>query len=380
MAEYVKIFDTTLRDGEEAPGFALTSDQKVALAHQLARLGLDIVEAGFPAASEEEFASVQQIAREVRGPVIAALAPPIETEIDRVWEAIRAAEHPRIHTFLTAADVHQKSVLQRERAKARAVAMVARARHLTDEVEFSPIDATRADWGYVSELFESVIDAGATTVNIPDTCGFAQPDELAAMVGYVREHVANIDRATISVHCHNDLGLAVANSLAAIKAGARQAHCCMNGIGERAGNAALEELVMALSVRRDQHGVDHGISLDQLLPTSAMLQQFTGVTVQPNKAIVGLNAFARDKNGLHGDVMLEDARTYGLHSGREALRARLEELGLLLNQDELNHAFAGFMSLTDYQSEVSDEDLVRLAQNGRRAADGVFDAIGHVYR
>jgi 2-isopropylmalate synthase len=271
-------------------------------------------------------------------------------------------------------------MLQRERAKARAVAMVARARNLTDQVEFSPIDATRSDWAYVSELFESVIRAGATIVNIPDTCGFAQPDELAAMIGYLREHVANLDRATLSVHCHNDLGLAVANSLAAIKAGARQVHCCVNGIGERAGNAALEEVVMALSVRHDQHPVEHHVNLDQLLPTSAMLQQFTGVTVQPNKAIVGLNAFAPDKNGLHGQAMVEDARTYGLQSGRDVLRKRLEELGLLLNQDELNHAFAGFVSLTSDQSEVSDEDLVRIAETGRRKADGVFDAIGHVYR
>jgi 2-isopropylmalate synthase len=232
----------------------------------------------------------------------------------------------------------------------------------------------------VGELFEAVIAAGATTVNIPDTCGFAQPDELAAMVTYMREHVANISRVTLSVHCHNDLGLAVANSLAAIRAGARQVHCCMNGIGERAGNAALEEVVMALSVRRDQHGVSHGVNLDQLLPTSTMLQEFTGVRVQPNKAIVGTNVYLRDKNGLHRGAMADDARTYALHSGRDALRKRLEDLGLLLNQDEMNHAFAGFMSLMDVQSEVTDEDLVRIAQTGRRKADGVFDAIGHVYR
>src|SRR5437588_11434418 len=242
MAEYVRIFDTTLRDGEQSPGFALTSPQKVEMAHQLARLGVDVLEAGFPAASDEELAAVQRVAREVRGPIIAALSPPIDAEIDRVWEAIKDAEHPRIHTFLTASDVHQQGTLQRERAKARAVAMVARAKNLTDDVEFSPIDATRSDWAFVSELFEAVIDAGATTVNIPDTCGFAQPEELAAMVTYVREHVANIDRATVSVHCHNDLALAVANSLAAIKAGARQIHRAMNGIGERAGKAALEGL------------------------------------------------------------------------------------------------------------------------------------------
>jgi 2-isopropylmalate synthase len=380
MSEYVTIFDTTLRDGEEAPGFGLTADQKLAFAQQLARLGLDVVEAGFPAASEDEFATVRRIAQEIHGPVIAALAPPTEHEIDRVWEALKQAERPRIHTFLPAAQVHQQGVLQRERAKAQAVSIVAYAKKLTNEVEFSPIDATRSDWAFVGELFEAVIDAGATSVNIPDTCGFVQPDELASMVAYMGEHVANLSRATLSVHCHNDLGLAVANSLAAIKAGARQVHCCMNGIGERAGNAALEELVMALSVRHDQHGVDHGINLDQLIPTSAMLQQFTGVPVQPNKAVVGLNAYARDKNGLHSGAMVDDARTYGIHSGRDELRKRLEELGLLLNQDELNHAFAGYMSLTDFQGEVSDEDLVRIAQNGRRAADGVFDAIGHVYR
>jgi len=219
MAGFVKIFDTTLRDREEAPGFALTSDQKVQMAHQLARLGLDVLEAGFPAASDEEFATVQRIAREVQGPVIAALAPPTEAEIDRVWQTLKDAKRKRIHTFLTAADVHQTGELEREQARARAVAMVLRARNLTDDVEFSPIDATRSDWAHISALFEAVIGAGATTVNIPDTCGFAQPDELAAMVSYIREHVSNIDRATISVHCHNDLGLAVANCLAAIKAG-----------------------------------------------------------------------------------------------------------------------------------------------------------------
>ncbi len=380
MAERVTIFDTTLRDGEEAPGFALTSQQKVEMAHQLARLGVDVLEAGFPAASEEEFTAARQVSREVRGTIIAALSPPIETEIDRVWEALEHAERARIHTFLSAADVHQRGALERQRARERAVAMVARARNLTNEVEFSPIDATRSDWAYVCELFEAVINAGATTVNIPDTCGFAQPDELASMVTYVCEHVPNIHRATLSVHCHNDLGLAVANSLAAIKAGARQVHCCVNGIGERAGNAALEEIVMALSVRHDQHAVEHGVNLDQLVPTSALLQRFTGVTVQPNKAVGGKNAFARDKNDLHGGLNQEDARAYGLRSGRDALRRRLEDLGLLLNQDELNHAFAGYVSLTDYQAEVSDEDLVRIAQTGKRKADGVFDAIGHVYR
>jgi 2-isopropylmalate synthase len=368
MADYAKILDTTLRDGEEAPGFGLTTPQKVEMAHQLARLGVDAIEAGFPAVSIENFEAVQRIAREVSGPVITGLARAAASDIDQCWEAVKDAERPRIHTFLSTADMHAEG-LQREQAKARAVAMVARARSYTSDVEFSPMDATRSDWAYVAEVFGAVIDVGATTVNIPDTLGFAQPDELALMVTFLRERVANIERATISVHCHNDLGVAVANSLAAIDAGARQVECCINGIGERAGNAALEELVMALTVRRDRHHVEHGVELEQLVPTSSLLQQFTGVLVQPNKAVVGANAFGNDLgSGLPPDVL------------KGALRARLEQLGLLLTQDELNHAFSGFKRLSNYQSELTDDDLVRIANNGRRAADGVFDAIGHVYR
>jgi 2-isopropylmalate synthase len=391
MAEYVKIFDTTLRDGEQAPGFALTPEQKVEIARQLATLGVDVIEAGFPAASADDFAAVQQIATEVKGPVLTALARAVSEDIDQCWDAIKAAARPRIHTYLPPTDVHLEGRSARAEARRRAASMVARAKTYTPDVEFSPMDATRSDWAYVCELLESAVEAGATTVNIPDTCGFVQPDELATMITYIREHVAGIERATISVHCHNDLGLAVANSLAAIRAGARQVECCVNGIGERAGNAALEELVMALTVRRDQYHVEHGVNLEQLVPTSSLLQELTGVPVQPNKAVVGLNAFVRE------DGMLEDARTYemmaaaaigaeggrlmlGKHSGRHALRKRLEELGLLLNQEELNHAFAGFKRLTDSKKEVTDEDLVRIAHNGRRAADGVFDAIGHVYR
>jgi 2-isopropylmalate synthase len=399
MAEQVKIFDTTLRDGEQSPGFALSSPQKADMARQLARLGVDVVEAGFPAASPDDFAAVQRIAREVSGPIVAGLARAFAADIDQCWQAIRDAERPRIHTFLPSSDIHLEAQfnLQREQACARAVEMVARAKDYTADVEFSPMDATRSDWSYVCEVLEAVISAGATTVNIADTCGFAQPDEFAMMITYIREHVANIDRATLSVHCHDDLGLAVANSLAAIRAGARQVECCINGIGERAGNAALEEVVMALTVRRDQYRVEHGIHLDQLVATSNLLQQFTGVPVQPNKAVVGSNAFAHDQSGIRHDGMLEDARTYeimsaaaiaaegtrlalGKHSGRHALRQRLEDLGLLLTQDELNHAFAGFKILADYKKELTDEDLVRIAENGRRAADGVFDAIGHVYR
>jgi 2-isopropylmalate synthase len=398
MPDYVKFFDTTLRDGEQSPGFSLTSDQKLALARQLAKLGVDIIEAGFPAASPDDFAAVQAVARQVRGPVVAGLARAVPADIDQCWDAIKTAERPRIHTFLSSSDIHLESQfrLRREEAKARAVDMVKRARGYTEDVEFSPMDATRSDWSYVAEVLEAVIEAGATTVNIADTCGFAQPDEFGMMITYLREHVANISEATISVHCHNDLGLAVANSLAAIRAGARQIECCVNGIGERAGNAALEELVMALTVRRDHHRVQHSINMEEIVPTSEMVQRFTGVSVQPNKAIVGANAFAHE-SGIHQDGMLKDARTYeimsaaaigaegtrlvlGKHSGRHALRNRLEELGLLLSQEELNHAFAGFKALADYKKEVTDADLLQLANNGRRAADGVMDALGHVYR
>src|SRR3984893_7417534 len=342
MADYVKFFDTTLRDGEQSPGFALTSPQKVEMAAQLARLGVDVIEAGFPAASPDDFAAVQRIAREVHGPIVAGLARAVAADIDQCWEAIRDADRPRIHTFLSSSATHlePQSALERAEARLRAAAMVARAKRYAPDVEFSPMDATRSDWAYVSELLEAVIEAGATTVNIPDTCGFAQPDELGSMITYLREHVANIDRATISVHCHDDLGLAVANSLAAIKAGARQVECCVNGVGERAGNAALEELVMSLTVRRDHHRVDHGINIEELVPTSALLQQFTGIPVRPNKAVVGANAFGLESS-LQQEGMLEDAHTYatmsaaaigtagtplvlGKHSGRHALRVRLE--------------------------------------------------------
>ena len=395
---YIKIFDTTLRDGEQSPGFALTPPQKVAMAQQLARLRVDVVEAGLPAASPEDFATVQRIAREVRGPVVAALARAAASDIDQCWDAIRDAEHPRIHTFLSSSDIHLESQfrLKRDQARARAVEMVRRAKSYTDDVEFSPMDATRSDWLYVCEVLEAVIQAGATTVNIADTCGFATPDEFGMLITYIREHVPGIDGVTLSVHCHNDLGLAVANSLAAIKAGARQVECCVNGIGERAGNTALEELVMALTIRQDQYGVEHGLDVAQLVPTSRLLQDFTGVSVQPNKAIVGANAFAHQVD-WHQEGMLEDARTYeimsavaigadgsrfvlGRHSSRTALRTRLEELGLLLTPEELNHAFAGFQQLTDAKREVTDEDLQQLARTGRRRADGVMDAIGHVYR
>ncbi len=395
---YVKIFDTTLRDGEQSPGFSLTSPQKLEIAKQLARLNVDVIEAGFPAASPDDFEAVRRIAREVHGPVVAGLARAVAADIDQCWEAVREAERPRIHTFLSSSDIHLESQfrLKRDEARARAVEMVQRAKGYTDDVEFSPMDATRSDWAYVCEVLEAVIGAGATTVNIADTCGYAQPDEFGMMITYIREHVPNIGQATISVHCHNDLGLAVANSLAAIKAGARQVEGCVNGIGERAGNTAIEELIMALTVRHDHHKVEHGINIAEIVPTSRLLQDFTGIGVQPNKAVVGANAFAHE-SGIHQDGMLKDARTYeimsanaigadgtklvmGKHSGRHALRVRLEQLGLLVSHDELNDAFARFKELADTKKEVSDEDLQHIVRTGQQHADGVMEAIGRVYQ
>jgi 2-isopropylmalate synthase len=381
---YVKIFDTTLRDGEQSPGFSLTSAQKLEIAKQMSKLGVDVIEAGFPAASPDDWRAVQSIARTVRNgkTVVAGLARAVDSDIDQCWEAIKDAEFPRIHTFLSSSDIHLDAQfkLSREQAKANAVVAVKRAKSYTPDVEFSPMDATRSDWAYVCEVLEAVIDAGATTLNIADTCGFAQPDEFGLMIHYIREHVPNIDKATISVHCHNDLGLAVANSLAAIKAGARQVEVCVNGIGERAGNAALEELVMALTIRKDHHQVEHGINLTEIVPTSELLQEFTGIPVQPNKAIVGSNAFAHE-SGIHQDGMLKDARTYeimsataigaegtrlvlGKHSGRHALRVRLQDLGLLLNPEEVNDAFKRFKVLADEkQGEVTDADLHHIARS-----------------
>jgi 2-isopropylmalate synthase len=361
---------------------------------------VDVIEAGFPAASPDDFAAVQRIAREVRNgkTVIAGLARAVNSDIDQVAEAVKDAEFPRIHTFLSSSDIHLEAQfkLSRHQAIERAVAAVRHAKSYTDDVEISPMDATRSDWAYVCEVLENVIEAGATTVNIADTCGYAQPDEFGMMIRYIREHVANIEQATISVHCHNDLGLAVANALAAVKAGARQVEGCINGIGERAGNAAIEELIMALTVRKDHHQVEHGLNLSELVPTSQMIQDFTGIPVQPNKAVVGANAFAHE-SGIHQDGMLKDARTYeimsasaigaggtklvmGKHSGRHALRVRLEDLGLILTQGELNDAFGRFKVLADTQKEVSDDDLRNLVQDQVAQGDGVMHAIGHVYR
>ena len=385
---HVRIFDTTLRDGEQSPGFSLTSEQKLEFAKQLELLNVDVIEAGFPAASPDDFAAVQQIAREVKGRVVTGLARAVPEDIDTLWEAVKVAESPRLHTFLSTSDIHLEKQfrLSREQGKERAVAMVARARSYCSDVEFSPMDATRSDWDYLYEVIEAVIEAGATTINIADTVGYAMPHEFGELIAGVWGKVKNADKATISVHCHDDLGMAVANSLAAIEAGARQVEGCINGIGERAGNASIEEVVMALKVRSDIFNeFETQIDATQLYPASEMLARFTGQGPQANKAIVGKNAFAHE-SGIHQDGVLKDKVTYeimtpqsvgrtesklvmGKHSGRHALRVELAKIGYAVGTYDLLEAFRLFKNVADVQGELFEDDLHKLMA---RMPQGVF--------
>ncbi len=369
------IFDTTLRDGEQAPGFSMNIDEKLHFANQLIKLGVDIIEAGFPIASKGDFEAVEKIAKMAKGVQVAGLARANFTDIDTAWNAIKEAENPRIHTFISSSDIHITHQLKKSREEVldQAVKAVARARSYTSNVEFSPMDATRSDWDYLVSMLEAVIDAGATTLNIPDTVGYTIPSEFYALIRYIKNHVKNIDKAVISVHCHNDLGLAVANSLAAIQAGARQVECSVNGIGERAGNTALEEIVMALKTRSNLFNATTGINTKQILATSKLLTHITGVTVQPNKSIVGANAFAHE-SGIHQDGMLKNKMTYeimrpedvgitkstlvlGKHSGRHAVITRLKDMGYDLSEEELERFFKHFKALADVKKQIYDEDL-----------------------
>jgi 2-isopropylmalate synthase len=374
--ERILIFDTTLRDGEQAPGFSMGADQKLEFARQLERLNVDVIEAGFPAASPEDFAAVQRIAREVKGPIITGLARCVPEDIDRLWEAVRVAESPRIHTFISTSDIHLQHQfrLSREQAKERAVEMVRRAKAYCSDVEFSPMDATRTEWSYLYEVLEAVIAAGATTINIADTCGYIIPEEFGELLRGIWTHVPNADKATLSVHCHNDLGMATANALAAVRAGARQIEVCVNGIGERAGNSSLEEVVMALNVRKDYFGEQRtGINTRELAQASDMLTRFTGEAVQANKPIVGRNSFAHE-SGIHQDGVLKYKSTYeimkpeevgrghsrlvlGKHSGRHALRVELAKIGYELGTYDLSAAFARFKDVADFQKEVDHAGL-----------------------
>lgn len=376
--DMVRIFDTTLRDGEQAPGFSMNPEEKLRLAQQLARLRVDIIEAGFPASSEGDFESVRQIARSVEGPTIAALARANERDIDRAWEAVREAGRHRIHTFIATSDIHMKYKLRMDEAQVydAAARAVAHARSLVADVEFSCEDATRSRPEFLVRVFQAAIDAGATTLNVPDTVGYTVPSEYARLIRYLREHLRGLDGVVLSAHCHDDLGLAVANSIAGVEAGVRQIECTINGIGERAGNTSLEEIVMALRLRRDVFGLDTAVDARQLYPTSRLLCQITGTSVQPNKAIVGANAFAHE-SGIHQDGVLKHAQTYeimrpedvglvksslvlGKHSGRHAFRRKLQELGYEIGDNALNELFVRFKQLADRKKEIFDEDIVAL--------------------
>ena len=309
--EPVKIFDTTLRDGEQAPGYSMSIDEKVRMARQLEALEVDVIEAGFAIASPGDFESVRQISQAVERPVVASLARALDKDIEAAWDAVKGAKRARIHTFIATSDLHlaRKLKLTREEALERAVCAVRLARRLCDDVEFSLEDASRTDHDYMCRVVEAAIAAGATTINLPDTVGYATPDEMRAMVANVMNRVPNIDRAIVSVHCHDDLGLAVANTLAGIAAGARQAECCICGIGERAGNAALEEIVMGLNTRRDAYGLECGVKTVEIAKTARLLSRITGVRTPPSKAIVGANAFAHE-SGIHQHGVMADAKTY----------------------------------------------------------------------
>jgi 2-isopropylmalate synthase len=376
----VLIFDTTLRDGEQSPGCSMNLAEKLEMAGALAELGVDIMEAGFPIASPGDFEAVREISRSIRGPVICGLARCNDADIDRAWEALQHAIRPRIHVFLATSAIHREFKLRMttDEIVARAVAGVQRAKRHCDDIEFSPEDAARTEHDFLCRVVEAAIDAGATTVNIPDTVGYATPQQMGATIAMLRNRVPNIDRAVISVHCHNDLGLAVANSLSGVENGAGQIECTINGIGERAGNCALEEVVMALRTRQDFYGCDTAVNTRRLVPTSRLLSSITGMQVQRNKAIVGRNAFAHEA-GIHQDGMLKERRTYeimapedvgfqktdlvlGKHSGRAALADRARALGFELTGDQLQRVFDDFKRLCDKKKEVYDGDLIAIIE------------------
>lgn len=372
----IRIFDTTLRDGEQSPGASMNMEEKLRIARQLQKLNVDVIEAGFPIASEGDFEAVKKIAQTIKGPEIAGLCRAQEKDIDRGWEALRyAGEKGRIHTFIATSDIHMKYKLKMKPSEVlnAAVKAVKRAKTYTPNVEFSCEDAVRTDLKFMTDVVAAVIDAGATVVNIPDTVGYTIPAEYFNIIKHLKDNVANIDKAIISVHCHNDLGLAVANSIAAIQAGAEQVECTINGIGERAGNCSLEEFVMILRTRSDILDFKTNIATDQLTPASRLLSTVTGISVQPNKAIVGANAFAHEA-GIHQHGVLMEKSTYeimtpesvglktnvlvlGKHSGRHAFKKRLQELGYELDDDTLNKAFERFKALADLKKEIFDEDL-----------------------
>jgi len=391
MSDKVFIFDTTLRDGEQSPGASLNIQEKLEIALQLARLNVDIIEAGFPISSPGDFEAVKLIAEKVQGPVICGLARAKEIDVDRAGEAIKSAKRGRIHTFIATSEIHREKKLRmsKEEVIEMAVKSVKRAKNYTDDVEFSPEDASRTDLDYMCDVVEAAITAGATTVNIPDTVGYTTPWEFGERIKYIQTKVPNIKKAIISVHCHNDLGMSVANTLAGIVNGARQAECTINGIGERAGNASLEEIVMNLVCRKNFYKVDTDIVTEQLYRTSRMVSNSTGLLVQSNKAIVGGNAFAHEA-GIHQDGVLKERTTYeiiqpedvgwkgtsmvmGKHSGRHAFKERLAALNYKdLSEDQINRGFEKFKLLCDKKKVVYDEDLVAILEEDRMQIPEVF--------
>jgi 2-isopropylmalate synthase len=389
--ERITIFDTTLRDGEQAPGCSMTSQEKLRMAQQIERLGVDVLEAGFPISSEGDFAAVQAVARDIRRPVIAALARSRREDIECAWQALKGAARPRIHTFLATSDIHleHKLKISRRECLEQARDAVRHAKLFCEDVEFSPEDATRSDPSFLCQVLEAVVEAGATTINIPDTVGYTVPGEFAELITTIRKRVRGVEQVVISAHCHDDLGLAAANSLAAIQSGARQVECTVNGIGERAGNTALEELVMTMRVRSDRYPFATDIISEQLFPSSQLLSEITGVAVQRNKAIVGRNAFAHEA-GIHQDGVIKNALTYeimtpesvgvsgtnlvlGKHSGRHALGLRCKQMGFFLDRQELDEVYEQFLALADRHKTIENQQIADLIAKNRRMSQNAGD-------
>ena len=386
----VIIFDTTLRDGEQAAGASLNAQEKLEICRQLDKLGVDVIEAGFPGSSPGDFEAVYLISQELRRPIICALASANAEAVDKAWEAIKGSSHPRIHIFLSASDIHLSYQLKKSRDEILKMSrdMVARAKNYLDDVEFSPMDATRAEPAYIHQIVEAVIDAGATTVNIPDTVGYTTPHEFSNLIQGILANVPNINKTVLSVHCHNDLGLAVANSLEALRVGARQVECTINGIGERAGNASLEEIVMALKTRQDFFNLVTDINTTQIYKTSRLVSELTGFSIQPNKAIIGANAF-RHQSGIHQDGVLKRPVTYEIMdpksigipastlvlsklSGKHGFRERLAELGYTLGEEALGHAFQRLKELADKKKEITDRDIESLIAEELRTSAEIY--------
>ena len=392
----IKIFDTTLRDGEQSPGCSMNLSEKIEMAQQLEKLGVDIIEAGFAIASPMDHKSVQSIAAAVSNCTVASLARCAKGDIDAAWDAVKEAKHPRIHVFLATSDIHMEYKLHmtREQVLQRISDMVGYARSLCEDIEFSAEDASRSDWAFLAQCYSNAVAAGATTLNVPDTVGYSTPTEMAELITYLRQNVTGIENADISVHCHDDLGMAVANSLACVKAGATQVECTVNGIGERAGNASLEELVMAIHTRRDFYDAETGINTKQIYRSSKLLSNITGVPIAPSKAIVGANAFAHE-SGIHQHGVMANAQTYeimksvdvgipqntmvlGKHSGKHALRERLVAMGYELTDEELETVFSRFKVLADKKKNLTSSDIEALVLHRRNTSIGSCRLLSHV--